>query len=62
MRLRYPDEYPAAVLSSPHHLKDGVGAVLNDSKIMVVAIAAGEHGLLRAEVLSDKLGLYPVDL
>src|SRR6266404_1689729 len=61
MRLGHPDEYPATVLCSLRRLKDGVGAILNDLKDLAIAIATGEHGLLRAEVLSDKLGLYPVD-
>jgi hypothetical protein len=43
-------------------LQNGVGGVLNDLEDQPVAIAAGEHRLFGAEVLSDELRFDPVDL
>jgi hypothetical protein len=62
MRVCHPHEDSAGVLSRVGRFKNGIGGVLNDLEDLAVAIAAGEHRLLRTGVLSDELRLDLVDL
>lgn len=62
MRIGYPYEDTAAILSRLGGFENGISGILDNLENLAVAVAAGEYGLFGIEVLLDEFRFDFVDL